>query len=83
VSGERSPTPITDFLFRLEVDPELVKAFLDDPVEALKDTGIPSEAAEALRQGNLPRLQEFVDAEHPDEVSLLIRGWIKWVRVVT
>jgi hypothetical protein len=72
-----SPTPITDFLFRLEVDPELVKQFLDDPDEALEESGIGPEAAQALKDGDLNKLQEFVDQEHPDPVRLLIRAWIR------
>jgi hypothetical protein len=72
-----SPTPITDFLYRLEVDPELVKLFLDDPDEALENTGVGAEAAEALKEGNLQKLQELVDQEHPDPVRLLIRAWIR------
>ena len=77
MSGGGSPTPITDFLFRLEVDPELVKQFLDAPDDAIRGSGMSEEAMEAMIKGDLPTLQTLVDAEHPDPVRLLIRGWVK------
>jgi hypothetical protein len=78
-----SPTPITDFLFRLEVDSQLAKQYAEDPEEALKLSGLSQEARDAFTSGDLRRLQELVDAEHPGSdnpggsVALMIRGWIK------
>jgi hypothetical protein len=77
MSGGGSPTPITDFLFRLEVDPELVKKFLDEPDAAMSGFGMSDEAMEAMVRGDLQTLQALVDEEHPDPVRLLIRGWVK------
>ena len=81
MDAKDSPTPITDFLFRLEVDPELVKWFVEDPDAAVEGAGLPDEAAEALKRRDLLMLQGLVDAEHAGQVQLLIRGWIKgWIK---
>lgn len=77
MSGGGSPTPITDFLFRLEVDTDLVKTFLDAPDDALRDSGMSDRAMEAMKSGDLQTLQDLVDEEHPDPVRLMIRGWVK------
>jgi hypothetical protein len=77
MTGDKSPTPITDFLYRLEVDPGLVNQFFDNADGALAGSGMSEEARQALKDGDLQTLQRLVDQEHPDPVKLLIRGWIR------
>jgi hypothetical protein len=74
--GERA-TPITDFLFRLEVDSAFVNLFLDDPESAFDEYGLDEGAREAISGGDWKALQERVDAEHPDRVHIIPRGWVK------
>jgi hypothetical protein len=75
-----SNTPITDFLVRLGLDPELMKAFAKDPTEAMRGFGVPDEALNSILKvvdgGQFQELQALVNEEHPDPISLLIRGWV-------
>lgn len=74
--GQRN-TPITDFLYRLEVDPAFVEKFLDDPHAAAEEFGgMPEDAVAALVNKDLATLQDLVDAEHPDRVIIIPRGWV-------
>jgi hypothetical protein len=74
--GQRN-TPITDFLFRLEVDPSFVVKLLDEPEGAFGEYDLPDEAVKAITDRNWPDLQELVDAEHPDRVHIIPRGWVR------
>ena len=74
--GQRS-TPITDFLFRLEVDPSFVEKLLDEPEAAFNEYSLPDEAVKAITDRNWPDLQDLVDAEHPDKVHIVPRGWVR------
>lgn len=80
------PTPITTFLFRLEADPTFAKYVAEaDSIDQIADElGLPSEALEALRDGDLLALQALVDEEHgvTGQVKMLPRGWIRgWIRI--
>ena len=76
-----SNTPITDFLVRLGMDSELMKAFATNPTEAMQGFGVPDEAVNSILKvvdgDDFQGLQALVNEEHPDPISLLIRGWVK------
>lgn len=74
--GKRT-TPITDFLFRLEVDSAFVNKFLDNPEEAFEEYGLDDDARGAISRGDWKELQGRVDVEHPDKVHIIPRGWVK------
>jgi hypothetical protein len=83
-------TPITDFLFRLEVDSDFVNrvfgpSFSTEPpsdldVErrdaAFEEYGLPPAARTAIVEKDFATLQRLVDLEHPDPVHILPRGWV-------
>lgn len=73
----RRATPITDFLFRLDVDSGFVNKFLDEPREAFDEYGLDEGAQAAILGGDWTTLQELVDAEHPDKVHIIPRGWVR------
>lgn len=74
--GKRA-TPITDFLFRLDVDSGFVNTFLDEPHRAFDEYGLDDGARAAISGGDWATLQELVDAEHPDKVHIIPRGWVR------
>ena len=51
-----------DFLKRMLDDPKLQEAFAKDPEGTMKKEGLPEEAAEAIRTGDLKRLAELAGA---------------------
>jgi hypothetical protein len=75
--GGQRATPITDFLFRLEVDSAFVNTFIDNPDDAFDEYGLDDGARLAISAGDWKALQELVDAEHPDRVHIIPRGWVK------
>jgi hypothetical protein len=70
-------TPITDFLFRLEVDSAFVNKFLDNPEAAFEEYGLDDDARGAISRGDWKALQGRVDEEHPDKVHIIPRGWVR------
>lgn len=75
--GEPRATPITDFLYRMEVDSKFVEDFLDDPAATAEAFGgMSEEAVAALVSKDLAALQALVDQEHPDRIILIPRGWV-------
>jgi C4-type Zn-finger protein len=83
MAGGGSPTPITDFLFRLEVDSELTKLFAYSPEEALGSIQMPDDARDTILRAmrgemTLPELEKYIEeTEHPDHVAVLIKGFIR------
>jgi hypothetical protein len=75
--GGKRATPITDFLFRLEADSGFVNTFLDNPKDAFDEYGLDEGVRAAILGGDWTTLQELVDAEHPDKVHIIPRGWVR------
>lgn len=71
-------TPITDFLYRLEVDSDFVNRVLDEERReaAFDEFGLDDAARAAIVDKDFKTLQALVDAEHPDKVHIIPRGWV-------
>jgi hypothetical protein len=79
-------TPITDFLFRLEVDSDFVNRVLN-PDPGLRDAALveflPDDAdtraaiVSGIEDGDFRELQRRVLAEHTDTVKIIPRGWVR------
>jgi hypothetical protein len=81
-------TPITDFLFRLEVDSDFVNRVIDPEQrdDALVEFELDDDsraaivsAIESMESKDFSDLQSRVLAEHPDSntVHIIPRGWVR------
>jgi hypothetical protein len=71
-------TPITDFLYRLEVDSDFVNRVLDEERReaAFDEYGLDDSTRAAIVDKDFKTLQALVDVEHPDKVHIIPRGWV-------
>jgi hypothetical protein len=73
-------TPIKDFLFRMEVDPDFVKRVLDPEQrdDAFEEYELSEAARDAIVNKNFAALQSLVEQEDTGShtVHVLPRGWV-------
>jgi hypothetical protein len=83
MNDEGGDTSLSSYLHELAVNKEALESYVDDPVEALKESGLSWKNRFLLLTGDLEAIRKELIEEVGDDASLLVTVWMPTVWIPT